>query len=73
MKFEGEYLNGYRWNGKSYNRDGNIISEIKSENGKDKEYNYFYGKIIYDGEHLNEERDGKTSGSGSGAGKEKPH
>ena len=38
LKFKGEYLNGKRWNGKGYNKDGIIDFEIKDGNGKGKEY-----------------------------------
>ena len=32
IKFEGEYLNNSKWNGKGYNTNGDLIYEIK--NGK---------------------------------------
>ena len=38
LLFEGEYLNGKRWNGKVYDKDGYIEFEIKDGNGKGKEY-----------------------------------
>ena len=37
--FEGEYLNGERWNGKEYNG---------------------YGKLIFEGDYLNQKRNGKV-------------
>ena len=37
LKFEGEYINGYKIKGKGYNPDGNIILRL-SENGKCEEY-----------------------------------
>ena len=38
--FEGEYLNGNKWNDFGYNKNGIIDFEIKNGNGKLKEYNY---------------------------------
>ena len=48
IKFEGEYFNGKRWNGKLYNYNGNIEMNIKYGYGKGKEYDY-NGKLIFDG------------------------
>ena len=50
--FEGEYLNGKRWNGKGYNKKGIIDFEIKNGNGKGKDYNGF-GVLKFEGEFLN--------------------
>ena len=36
--FDGEYYNGRRWNGKIYNYEGNIISELKNGKGFIKTY-----------------------------------
>ena len=47
--FEGEYINGKRWDGKGYNKKGNIDFEIKRGEGKGKEYNYYDGKLIFEG------------------------
>ena len=52
LKFEGEYLNGKKWNGKGYNIDGNLEFELKNGNGKAKEY-YDDGKLKFEGEYLN--------------------
>ena len=38
LKFEGEYLNGKKWNGKGYNYKGNMLFEIKDGKGNIKEY-----------------------------------
>ena len=51
-------MNRKRWNGKGYNRDGNIEFEIKDGNGKTKEYGY-WGNMIFEGEYLNGIRNGK--------------
>ena len=40
LKFEGEYLNGIKWNGKGYNYKGKLEYEIKKGNGIIKEYYY---------------------------------
>jgi len=50
--FEGEYLNGKRWNVNEYNKNGIIEFEIKNGNGKVKEY-YEYDKLKFEGEYLN--------------------
>ena len=61
--FEGEYLNGKRWNGKikHYGRNNKLEFEgdlINGErNGKGKEYDF--GRIIYEGEYLNGKKHGK--------------
>ena len=57
MKFEGEYLNGKKWNGKGYGINGNIIYELKDGKGFVKEYNG--NKLIFEGEYLNGKRNGK--------------
>ena len=57
--FEGEYLNGKRWNGKGYNNQGIIEYELKEGKGNVKEYNWLTGKLIYEGEYSNGERNGK--------------
>ena len=39
VKFEGEYLNNEKWNGKEYDKDGNLIFEgkyLSIENGIEK-------------------------------------
>ena len=53
LLFEGEYLNGKRWNGKGYSKNGKMDFEIKDGNGKGKEYNIYTGKILFEGEFLN--------------------
>ena len=32
LTFMGEFLNGNKWNGKGYDKNGNIIFEIKNDN-----------------------------------------
>ena len=57
--FEGEYSDGKRWNGKGYDKKGNLIYEIKNGNGNIKEYHYDSGIIKFEGEYINGERNGK--------------
>ena len=57
IKFEGEYLNGLKWNGKGY-YNNNIIYELKNGKGYVKGYNND-GKLKFEGEYLNGQRNGK--------------
>ena len=56
--FDGEYLNGYKLNGKGYDSNHNIIYELKNgkeeKNGKGIEY--LYNNIIFEGEYLKGKR-----------------
>ena len=57
LTFEGEYLNGRKWNGKGYDGNNNIVYEIKNGKGFIKEY---YGsELIFEGELLRGEINGK--------------
>ena len=38
IRFEGEFLNGIKWNGKGYNENNEIDYEIKNGTGLIKEY-----------------------------------
>jgi len=58
LKFEGEFLNGKKWNGKGYNKEGKIDYEINKGNGKIKEY-YDNGGLKFEGQYLN----GKIAGN----------
>ena len=58
LEFEGDYLYNKRWNGKGYDENGNIIYELINGNGQIKEY-YDNGKLFFEGEYLNGERNGK--------------
>ena len=64
LVFEGEYLNGKRWNGKGKEHHMNSLLEFEGKylngkrwNGKVKKYNYI-GKLKFEEEYLN----GKTTG-----------
>ena len=52
ITFEGEYLYDHKWNGKHYDKEGNLQYELNNGNGKIKEYDY-YNTLIFDGEYLN--------------------
>ena len=57
LKFECEYLNGRELIGTIYDKYNNKIP-IDNTSGKGKEYNC-YGNLIYEGEYLNGQRNGK--------------
>ena len=54
LKFEGEFLNGYKKEGKGFNDNGKIVFELE-RNGKVKEY-YDNGNLKFDGEYSNEKK-----------------
>ena len=59
LKFEGEYLNGKKWNGKKYDEEKNIIYEIKNGKGIITKRGYIkHGYSIFKGEYLNGETKG---------------
>ena len=58
MEYEGDFLYNKKWNGKGYDENGNVISELINGNGKGKEYDK-YGQLLYEGEYLNGKRHGK--------------
>ena len=51
LEFEGEYLNGNRWNWKRYDKSAKKVYEFKNGKGQVKEYDY-YGDFIFEGEYL---------------------
>ena len=59
MEFEGEYLNGKKWNGKGYNKNGNLEFIIKDGKGKIKEY-YKNGVLKFEGEYIYGKKTGKV-------------
>ena len=59
IEFKGEYLNGKKWNGKFYSYNGFYINMIKNGKGNIKEYDEVSSKLIFEGEYLNGERNGK--------------
>ena len=63
LVFEGEYKNGKRWNGKGYDKNGNLTGELKDGKGNLKEWNYY--SEIYEGEYLDGERSGKGTEFGN--------
>ena len=58
LDFDGEYLNGKRWNGKKYNKKGVVLYELKIGKGNVKEYDK-NDDLIFEGKYLNGERNGK--------------
>ena len=56
--FEGEFLNGKKFHIKEYDKNGNVIYELKNGNGFIKEYGYNLN-LIFEGNYLNGERNGK--------------
>ena len=58
MEYEGEFLFDKKWNGKGYDRNGNIVYELKNGTGKVKEYDNDR-KLIFEGVYINGERNGK--------------
>ena len=57
LKFEGEYLNGNRWNGKGYDINNKISYELKNGKGFVKEY-YYEGQLLFEWQYLNGDRNG---------------
>ena len=58
LKFEGIYFFGIKYNGKHYNKNNEILYELKEGKGYIYENDNF-GNIIYEGEYLNGEKNGK--------------
>ena len=58
LEFEGEYMFKAKWSGKGYDKEGKVIYELNNGNGTIIEYNE-EGKISFEGEYMNEERNGK--------------
>ena len=58
LKFEGEYINDKRWNGKYYNVLNNTYCELKNGKGFIKIY-YNNNQIRFEGEYLKGEKNGK--------------
>ena len=58
LKNEGEFLNGKKWNIKEYDKNGNIINELKNGNGYMNAYNEFDIKT-FEGEYSNGLKNGK--------------
>ena len=57
LEFEGEFLNGKKFNGKGFDEYGNIIYELNNGNGYAREY--CQDKLIFEGEYLNGKRNGE--------------
>ena len=58
LEYEGDYLYDRKWNGKGYDKNGNIIYELINGNGNIIEYDE--ERILkFKGEYLNGKRNGK--------------
>ena len=57
-KFEGEYLNGKKWNGRGFDGYQNQVYELKNGKGYIKDY-YYKDVLKFEGDYLNGERNGK--------------
>ena len=57
MEYEGSFLFDKKYNGKGYDKDGNILYEIINGTGQVKEYKI--DKLIFEGEYLNGKKNGK--------------
>ena len=60
LEYEGEYLYYNKYNGKGYDKNGNISYEIRNGFGIVKEYYYDTEKIYFEGEY----KDGIRNGNG---------
>ena len=58
LSYEGDYLNGKKWNGKGYDKNGNILYELNNGNGDTKEYRYFC-RLSFEGKYIYGIRNGK--------------
>ena len=56
--FKGEYLAGKKWNGKGFNLRGSKVYEILNGGGCIENYNK-NGRLIFEGNYLNGEKNGK--------------
>ena len=53
LKYEGKFLNGFKWEGKGFNMlTGDVLYELKDGKGFIIEYD-FSGKLLYEGENIN--------------------
>ena len=59
LAFKSEYLNGKKWNGKGYDRNGYMVYELKNGNGFVKEYDVNYIDLVFEGEYKKGEKNGK--------------
>ena len=58
IEFDGEYLDGYRYNGKGYDQKNNFTYELKNGCGYVKKYD-FTNKLIFEGEYADGVKNGK--------------
>jgi len=58
IKFEGEYFNGKKWNGKGYDNYNNVIYELKNGKGIVKKYKGTIDRLSFEGEYKNGKKNG---------------
>ena len=59
LEFEGDYLFDKEWNGKMYDKNGNIMCELNNGKGYIKRYND-KGGLVFEGEYINGDISGKA-------------
>ena len=59
LKFRGEYLKGKKWNGIGYDVNNHKVYELKHGSGYIKEYDNYEYDLLFEGEYLNGEKNGK--------------
>ena len=52
-------MEGKKWNGKGYNHKGNEVYVLINDNGTIKEYDKYNNNLIFEGDYLNGQRNGK--------------
>ena len=58
MEFDGEYFINRKWDGKGYDKNGNVIYELHNGNGMVRKY-YISEELEFEGEYNNGKRNGK--------------
>ena len=59
IKFEGQYFYGKKWTGDGYDANNNIKYKIKEGRGYVKTYFYYTARLLFEGEYINGEINGK--------------
>ena len=61
LEYEGNYLFNKKWNGRGYDKNGNVVYVLHNGNGICREYNE-NGELAFEGEYINGKR--KRNGTG---------
>ena len=56
LEYEGEFLFHRKWNGKGYDKNGNVIYILNNGNVRE----YFFNNLAFEGEYINDKRTGKV-------------